>query len=112
MNGTNGDDDDFDLDDFDEDSGDEDLSTDDDGDIDDDDIDDDDIGDDDDDVGTDTMVGSTAEFQVDEIVAKMDKADPNEVAHRREVRKRLEEIAEKRSEDLDSTFNFNLDDDL
>ena len=112
MNGTNGDgdDDDFDLDDFDEDSDDdsddEDLSTDDD---------DGDIGDDDDgdnDIGTDTMVGSTAEFKVDEIVAKIDKADPNDVAHRREVRKRLEEIAEKRDEDLDSTFNFNLDDEL
>ena len=38
--------------------------------------------------------------------------DPNEVAHRREVRRRLEELREERDADLDSTFNFSLDDDL
>jgi len=65
------------------------------------------------DLGGDTLVGSTAEFKVDEIVAKIEKEeDPDEAAHKREVKKRLEEIAEKRNEDLDSTFNFNLDDDL
>ena len=64
------------------------------------------------DIGTETMVGSTAEFKVDEIVAKIDKADPDEAAHKREVRKRLEEIAEERDEAADSTFNFNLDDEL
>jgi hypothetical protein len=36
------------------------------------------------------------------------------VARKREIRRRLEELEEMRrsSEDLDSTFNFNLDDDL
>lgn len=113
MNGRSGDNDETDLDESEEEQElSEDLSSDDD-DIDDDDIDDDDIdGDGDGDIGTDTLVGSTAEFKVDEIVAKIEKADPNEVAHRREVRKRLEEIAEKRSEELDSTFNFNLDDEI
>ena len=111
MNGRSGDNDETDLDESEEEQElSEDLSSDDD-DIDDDDIDDDDI-DGDGDIGTDTLVGSTAEFKVDEIVAKIEKADPNEVAHRREVRKRLEEIAEKRSEELDSTFNFNLDDEI
>jgi len=28
------------------------------------------------------------------------------------VRQKLDELAEKRDKDLDSTFNFNLDDDL
>ena len=65
------------------------------------------------DIGTETMVGTTAEFKVDEIVAKIDKAsDPDEAAHKREVRKRLEEIEEERDEAADSTFNFNLDDEL
>ena len=64
------------------------------------------------DIGTETIVGTTAEFKVDEIVAKLDKADPDEVAHQREVRKRLEEIAEERDEAADSTFNINLDDEL
>lgn len=64
------------------------------------------------DIGTDTIVSTTAEFKVDEIVAKIDKADPEEVAHKREVRKRLEEIAEQRDEAADSTFNINLDDEL
>lgn len=93
MNGNNGDDNETDFD-----ESEEELSSDD----------DDEVAD----IGTETIVSSTAEFKVDEIVAKIDKADPDEVAHTREVRKRLEEIAEKRDEDLDSTFNFNLDDDL
>ncbi len=100
MNGTNGDDDEKDFDESEEEA--EELSE-------------DATPDDDDevaDIGTETMVGSTAEFKVDEIVAKMDKADPNEVAHKREVRKRLDEIAERRDEEADSTFNFNLDDEL
>ena len=64
------------------------------------------------DIGTETIVSTTAEFKVDEIVAKIDKADPDEVAHKREVRKRLEEIEEERDEAADSTFNINLDDEL
>ena len=100
MNGTNGDDDKTDFDESEEEA--EELSE--------------DLAPDDDeevaDIGTETMVGSTAEFKVDEIVAKIDEADPNEVAHKREVRKRLDEIAERRDEEADGTFNFNLDDEL
>lgn len=64
------------------------------------------------DFGGDTMVDVTAELKVDELVAKLDSADPDEAAHEREVRKRLEELREKQDKDLDSTFNFNLDEDL
>lgn len=98
MNGNNGDDNETDFDESEDEEVSEDLPPDDDAEV--------------ADIGTETMVGTTAEFKVDEIVAKIDKTDPDEVAHKREVRKRLEEIAEKRDEDLDSTFNFNLDDDL
>ena len=98
MNGKNGDDDETDFEESEEQEISEDLASDDDEEV--------------ADIGTETIVSTTAEFKVDEIVAKIDKADPDEVAHKREVRKRLEEIAEERDEAADSTFNFNLDDEL
>jgi hypothetical protein len=64
------------------------------------------------DIGGDTMVDISAELDLDELVARIDAGDPNEAAHRREVRRRLEELREQRDVDLDSTFNFNLDDDF
>lgn len=64
------------------------------------------------DIGGDTMADISAELNVEELVAKLESIDPNEVAHRREVRRRLEELREQRDADLDSTFNFSLDDDL
>jgi len=64
------------------------------------------------DIGGDTMVDISAELNVEELVAKLESIDPNEVAHKREVRRRLEELREQRDSDLDSTFNFSLDDDL
>lgn len=81
---------------------------------DDDDIDDDDIDDDDDevDIGGDTVVGLTGEYDIDSLFKMLDSTDPSEVAHRREIRRRLEELAEQREVDLDSTFNFDLDEDL
>jgi len=52
------------------------------------------------------------EINVDKLVAKID-AD-NDAAHKKEVHRRLEELEEKRriEEELDSTYNFNLDDEL
>ena len=57
-------------------------------------------------------LADAAELDVDKLVEKMDKADDAE--HKKEVHRRLEEIAEKKreAEELDSTFNFNLDDEL
>lgn len=76
---------------------------------------DDDDDDDDDgdlsDIGGDTVVGLSGEYNIDELVAKLDSTDPAEIARRREIRRRLEEIREMRDADLDSTFNFNFDDD-
>jgi hypothetical protein len=62
-----------------------------------------DIGD-----GTDTIV----ESNVDELVAKIDRDEDAE--HKKEVHRRLVELEEKkiREEELDSTYNFNLDDEL
>lgn len=55
---------------------------------------------------------STAELNVEELVAKLDK--DVSAAHKREIRRRLEELEERRreAEELDSTFNFNLDEEV
>lgn len=64
------------------------------------------------DIGGDTVIDVSGELEVEQLVAKLAAADPDEIAHKREIRKRLEELAERRNLDLDSTFNFDLDDDL
>jgi len=80
-----------------------------------DDADDDVFAEDDDDDGDDDNVGDiSVEINVEELVAKLEATDSDDVARRREIRRRLEELREQREaeKDLDSTFNFNLDDDL
>jgi hypothetical protein len=52
------------------------------------------------------------EANVDALVAKMDATDADEAAQIRAARKRLEEVREQKSKDLDGTFNFDLDDEL
>jgi hypothetical protein len=65
------------------------------------------------DIGGDTIIDLTGELRFEDLVAGTSREGASEVAHRREVRRRLEEIAEQRNNDLlDDTFNFNLDDDL
>jgi hypothetical protein len=49
---------------------------------------------------------------VDALVAKIDETDVEEATRKRLARKRLEELREKKSRDLDGTFNFNIDEDL
>lgn len=77
----------------------------------------DDLEDDDDvdDIDDEDNVGDiSVEINVEELVAKLEATNSDDVARKREIRRRLEELEEMRrsSEDLDSTFNFNLDDDL
>ena len=62
------------------------------------------------DIGGDTVIDVSGELEA--IIEKLEEEDPDEVAHKREVRKRLEELAEARNKDLDSTFNFDLDEDV
>ena len=56
----------------------------------------------------------SVEINVEELVANIEAADSSDVAHKRDVRRRLEELEDRRRQfdDLDSTYNFNLDDDL
>lgn len=66
----------------------------------------------DDDDGDDN-VDLTSELNVEELVAKLEATDSDDLARRRLIRRRLEELREQREaeRDLDSTYNFNLDDD-
>jgi len=64
--------------------------------------------------GEDNIGDISVEINVEELVAKLEATDSDDVARRREIRRRLEELEDMRraNEDLDSTFNFNLDDEL
>ena len=99
MIGDNGEKDDLDLNDVDDDLDDE-L---------DDDLDDEESSDNMPDIGGDTIIDVTGELET--LVDKFEKTDADEVARRREIRRRLDEIAERRNQDLDSTFNFDLNED-
>ena len=56
----------------------------------------------------------SVEINVEELVAKLEATDSDDVARQREIRQRLDELEDQRkaSEDLGSTYNFNLDDEL
>ncbi len=85
-----------------------------------DDVDDIDIDDDDsddllssDDIDSDNIGDLSVEINVEELVRKLEATSSHDVDQRRQIRRRLEELRELREveKDLDSTFNFNLDDD-
>lgn len=70
------------------------------------------LSDDDDD---DDNVGDiSVEINVEELVARLEGSQSNEAQRKKEIRRRLEEIEEQRREarELDSTYNFNLDDEF
>ena len=67
------------------------------------------LSDDDDDIA---VADTTVEMQIEKLVAKLDASDSEDVHHRAEIRHKLEELRERREQELDSTFNFNLDDDI
>lgn len=56
----------------------------------------------------------SAEINIEKLVAKLERTSDSDVDRKREIRKRLEELREQREAEaeIDSTFNFNLDDDL
>ncbi len=57
-------------------------------------------------------LGATTIVDIDKLVAKLDKVDDQE--HKKAIKRRLEELEEEKreAEELDSTYNFNLNDDL
>ena len=60
------------------------------------------------------MSDDSVEINVDELVKKVEASTDLAPGNKRAVRQRLEELREQREveEDLDSTYNFNLDDDV
>jgi len=56
----------------------------------------------------------SVEINVEELVAKIESGEGDGEEHEKEVRRRLDELEEQRKTDseLDSTYNFNLDDDV
>ncbi|MEJ2297599.1 MAG: hypothetical protein P8X94_03660 [Woeseiaceae bacterium] len=64
------------------------------------------------DIGGDTMIGDLDDDDDDDVIRSASKPDPDEAARKREVRRRLDEFAERRNQDLDDTFNFNFDDEI
>ena len=67
------------------------------------------------DLADDDNVGDiSVEINVEELVAKLEATDDDDLSRQREIHKRLEELEEQRrtNEDLDSTYNFDLDEDL
>ncbi len=56
----------------------------------------------------------TGEVNIESLVAKLDSAPKDDVDRQRAIKKRLEELREAReaAAQLDSTYNFNLDDEL
>lgn len=55
---------------------------------------------------------STLEMDIENLVAKLEASDKEDVHRRAEIRHKLEDLREQRQQELDSTFNFNLDDDV
>ena len=51
----------------------------------------------------------SVELNVEELVAKLESADDSGVHRKSEIRRRLEEIREQRDQELDSTYNINID---
>ena len=66
-----------------------------------------------DDIDTDNIGDLSVEINVEELVKKLEATSSEDVDRRRQIRRRLEELRELREveKDLDSTYNFSLDDD-
>ena len=66
-----------------------------------------------DDVDGDDVGDLSMELNVEELVAKLDATDDDNLSRKRVIRRRLDELREEReaARDIDSTYNFSFDDD-
>jgi len=67
-----------------------------------------------DDDESDNVGDLSVELNVEELVAKLEATDSDDLARKREIKRRIEEAREQHEaeKNIDSTYNFNLDDDL
>jgi hypothetical protein len=63
-------------------------------------------------VDDDTIGDTSIEISIEKLVEKLEASDSEDVHHRAEIRRKLEELREQRERELDNTFNFNLDDEI
>ena len=68
----------------------------------------------DDAVDVDNVGDISVEINVEELVAKIEAGEGDSAEHQKEIRRRLDELEEQRraEQELESTYNFNLDDDV
>ncbi len=60
----------------------------------------------------DDAIEMTGEVNVDALVAKIDSTPKDDADKQRQIRQRLDRLRDERDNELDSTYNFNLDDEL
>ncbi len=65
-------------------------------------------------VDVDNVGDISVEINVEELIAKIEAGEGDAEEHKKEIRRRLDELEEQRriEQELGGTFNFNLDDDL
>ncbi len=54
----------------------------------------------------------SVELNVEELVANLESTDDTMIEQKREIRRKIEERRVQKEEELDGTYNFNLDEDL
>jgi len=54
----------------------------------------------------------SVELNVEELVAKIEEDDAEEAHQKAELRRKLEKMQEQHDAEMDSTYNFNLDEDV
>lgn len=59
----------------------------------------------------DDVADTSAEINVEKLIADFEKSDAEIAARKKEIRRRLEELAEAKSLSLDDTFAIDFDDD-
>lgn len=57
-----------------------------------------------------SVLDSSAEIRVDELVAKLDSSSSGDVEKQRKIKKRLEKLEREIGDDLGGTYNIDLDD--
>lgn len=62
-------------------------------------------------VDEDTVGDLSVESSIEKLVEQLEASDSDDVHRRAEIRRKLEELRELRDQQLDSTYNINLDDD-
>lgn len=63
-------------------------------------------------VDDDNVGDLSVELNVEELVAKIEADDAEEVHRKAELRRKLEKMQEQHDAEMDSTYNFNLDEDI